>query len=158
MLNKIIFAITFALDLYASVAAQERIIRDEYLKITTYVSTLEDVNRIYGEGDNVIKGREDFLSIDYEIDENTELSIDYFRDCNQADKPEKERTWIVEDVFFSFEHELKLKPEDIYFDKNAFTACPYGDVVGQIIYFDEDDTIQFTFLRLVGAASDLRVK
>jgi len=157
MLHKICLAITFVVILNFSALGQKRIIREEYLKITPYVSTLEDVTRIYGEGHHLIKGREDFLSIDYTINDNIEVSIDYFRDCNQSEKPENERTWIVEEVFFSFEHDLKLKPEDIYIDKNDFTACPYGDVVGQIIYFNEEDTIQFTFLRLADAVSDLSV-
>lgn len=136
---------------------QKRIIREEYLKITPYVSTLEDVTRVYGEGHGVIKGREDYLSRDYTINENIELSIDYFRDCNQTDKPENERTWIVEEVFFTFEEDLRLKPEDIFFDKKDFTACPYGDVGGQIIYFNKKKDIEFTYLSLIKAVSDLSI-
>ena len=157
MLHKICLAITFVVILNFSALGQKRIIREEYLKITPYVSTLEDVTRIYGEGHHLIKGREDFLSIDYTINDNIELSIDYFRDCNQTDKPERERTWIVEEVFFSFEHDLKLKPEDIYFDKNDFTACPYGDVVGQIVFFRKEKDFEFTYLSLVKAVSDLSI-
>ena len=136
---------------------QERIIRKEYLKITPYVSTLEDVTRVYGEGDNVIKGREDYFSITYTINENQEVSIDYFRDCNQSDKPEKDRIWIVEDVFFTFEKDLRMKPEDIFLNKKDFTACPYGDVGGQIIHFNKEKSIRFTYLSDDKAVSDLRI-
>ena len=41
-----------------NVLGQNGIIRGEYLRITPYVSTLEDVTKIYGEGDDIIKGRE----------------------------------------------------------------------------------------------------
>lgn len=157
MLRKLCFAMWFLVILDFSVLGQRRIIREEYLKITPYVSTLEDVTKVYGEGHNIIKGREDYLSIEYTINENIEVSIDYFRDCNQTDKPEKERTWIVREVFFTFEEDLKLKPKDIFLDKKDFTACPYGDVGGQIIYFNETENTRFTYLSLVKAVSSLRV-
>ncbi len=148
-------SVLIILDL--SVPGQRGIIHEEYLKITPYVSTLADVTKVYGEGHDVIKGREDYLSIEYTINENIEVSIDYFRDCSQTDKPEKERRWIVEEVFFSFEKDLRLKPKDILLDKKDFTACPYGDVGGQIIYFNKEKTIQFTYLKLNNAVSDLSI-
>lgn len=157
MSRKIYFAISFLIVLNFSALGQKRIIREEYLKITPYVSTLEDVTKVYGEGHDITKGREDYLSIEYTINENTEVSIDYFRDCNQTDKPEKERTWIVKHVFFIFEEDLKLKPKDIFLDKKDFTACPYGDVGGQIIYFNKEKNIQFTYLSLIKAVSDLSI-
>lgn len=157
MSRKIYLAISVLIILSFSVFGQKGIIREEYLKITPYVSTLEDVTKVYGEGHHTTKGREDYLSIEYTINENTEVSIDYFRDCNQTDRPEKERTWIVEDVFFTFEDDLKLKPKDIFLNKQDFTACPYGDVVGQIIYFTKEKNIQFTYLRLINAVRDLHV-
>ncbi len=157
MLNKICFAISFFIVLSFSVFGQERIIRKEYLKITPYVSTLEDVTKVYGEGDNIIKGREDFLSITYTINKNKEVSIHYFRDCNQTDKPEKERTWIVEEASFTFEENLGLKPKDIFLNKKDFTACPYGDVGGQIIYFNKEKNIQFTYLSNNKAVSNLSI-
>jgi len=147
----------FLIVLNFSVSGQKRIIREEYLKITPYVSTLEDVTKVYGEGHDVIKGGDDYLSITYTINENIDVSINYFRDCNQTDKPERERTWIVEDVFFTFEEDLKLKPKDIFLDEKDFTACPYGDVGGQIIYFNKEKDIQFTYLSLIKAVSSLRV-
>ena len=139
------------------VLGQERIIRKEYLEITPYVSTLEDVTRVYGEGDNIIKGREDYLSITYTINENKEVSIDYFRDCHQTDKPEKERKWIVEDVFFTFERDLKIKPDDIFLDKKDFIGCPYGDIKGQIIFFNKEKNIRFTYLREIITVSNLHI-
>lgn len=157
MSKKICFTVSFFIILSFSVSGQERIIREEYLKITPYLSTLEDVTRVYGEGHNIIKGREDYLSITYSINENIDISIDYFRDCNQTDKPEKDRTWIVDEVFFSFEESLKIKPKDIFLDKKDFTACPYGDVVGQIIYFNKERNIQFTYLSLIKSVSDLHI-
>ena len=158
MSKKICFILSFLIVLSVSVLAQEKIIEDKYLKITPYVSTLEDVTRAYGEGHNIIKGREDYLSITYIINENIEVNIDYFRDCHQTDKSEKERTWIVEDVFFTFEEELKIKPKDIFLDKKDFTACPYGDVGGQIIYFNKEKNIQFTYLKGIKAVNDLEIK
>lgn len=158
MFKKICFILSVFIILSCSVLGQKSIIREEYLKITPYVSTLEDVNRVYGEGHNVIKGREDYLSITYTIDDNKEVNIDYFRDCNQTDKPEKERTWIVEHLFFTFGKELKLKPKDIFLDEKDFTACPYGDVRGQIIYFNKEKNIQFTYLSLIKAVNDLEIK
>ena len=111
-MRKSIFGTLILIGFFAgSVLGQERIIRKEYLEITPYLSTLEDVTRVYGEGDNVIKGRDDYLSITYTINENTEVSIHFFRDCNQADKPEKERMWIVREVFFTFEKDLGLRPK-----------------------------------------------
>ena len=157
MLKRISFTVSVLIILGFSVLGQEKIIREEYLKITPYVSTLEDVTKIYGEGHNIIKGREDYLSITYTISENEEVNIDYFRDCNQTDKPEKERTWIVNDVFFMFEEDIKLKPRDIFLNKKDFTACPYGDVGGQIIYFNKEENIRFTYLKLIKAVSDLRI-
>jgi hypothetical protein len=139
------------------VLGQKRIIREEYLKITPYVSTLEDVTKVYGEGHDITKGREDYLSIEYTIDENTEVSIDYFRDCNQTEKPEKERAWVVKEVFFTFEEDLRLRPKDIFLDKKDFTACPYGDVGGQIIYFNKEKDIEFTYLSLSKAVSNLSI-
>ena len=73
------------LSLSLSASGQKSVIRKEYLKITPYLSTLEDVTKIYGEGHHVIKRREDYLSIDYTIHKHLEVSIDYFRDCNQTD-------------------------------------------------------------------------
>jgi hypothetical protein len=157
MSNTIWFTVAFFIILNFSVSGQKRIIREEYLKITPYVSTFEDVARVYGESPDVVKGREDYLSITYAINDDEEVNIDYFRDCNQTDKPEKERTWIVKDVFFTFEEHLKLKPKDIFLNKKDFTACPYGDVGGQIIYFSETENIRFTYLSLVKAVSSLRV-
>ncbi len=157
MLNKIYFTLLFLIVLNFTVLGQERIIRNEYLKITPYVSTLEDVTRIYGEGDDIIKGRDDYLSITYTINENKEVSIDYFRDCHQIDKPENERTWIVNEVFFLFEQDLRIKPEDIFLNKKDFTACPYGDVGGQIIYFNKEKDIQFTYMRGTKAVWDLSI-
>ena len=157
MLNKICFTISFFIVLSFSVFGQERIIRKEYLEIVPYVSTLEDVTRVYGEGGDTIKGRDDYLSITYTINESKEVNIDYFRDCNQTDKPEKERMWIVEDVFFTFEKGLKLKPKNIFLNKKDFTACPYGDVGGQIIYFNKENNIQFTYLSNNKAVNDLHI-
>lgn len=157
MSKKIGFALSFLVILIFSALGQNGMIREEYLKITPYVSTLEDVRRVYGEGHDITKGREDYLSITYTINQDTELNIDYFRDCRQTDKPEKERTWIVEDVFFTFEKDLKLKPDYIFLNKEDFTACPYGDVGGQIIYFNKGKNIRFTYLRLIKAVNDLRV-
>jgi hypothetical protein len=157
MVRKICFATVFISVLGLGVFGQKGIIREEYLRITPYISTLEDVTKVYGEGHNITKGREDYLSIEYTINENIEVSIDYFRDCNQTDKPEKERMWIVKEVFFSFEKDLRLKPKDIFLDKKDFTACPYGDVGGQIIYFNDTENIRFTYLSLVKALSSLRV-
>lgn len=157
MLNRICFTISVFIVLSFSILGQERIIRKEYLKITPYVSTLEDVTRVYGEGGNIIKGREDYLSIDYTTNENQEISIDYFRDCNQTDKPEDKRAWIVEDVFFTFDKDLKLKPKDIFLNKKDFTACPYGDVGGQIIFFNKEKNIQFTYLSSNEAVNDLHI-
>src|SRR5215470_4547221 len=117
MLNRICFTTVFLIVLNFSVSGQKGIIRKEYLKVTPYVSTLEDAARVYGEGHDIINGKEDYLSITYTINENIDVSIDYFRDCNQTDKPAKERTWIVEEVFFTFEQDLKLKPKDIFLDK-----------------------------------------
>lgn len=157
MLRKTCFAILLISVLVCWVFGQERIIRPKYLRVTPYVSTLEDVTKVYGEGHNTIKGREDYLSIEYTINENIEVSIDYFRDCNQTDKPEKERRWIVREVFFTFDEELKLKPEDVFFNKKDFISCPYGDVGGQIIYFSKAENIRFTYLSLIKAVSSLRV-
>ena len=157
MLDKICLAIAVVIVLNFSLLGQKRIIREEYLKITPYLSTLEDVVKVYGEGHDSIKGSEDYLSITYTIDGDREVNINYFRDCNQADKPEKERTWIVRDVFFSFERDINLKPEDIFLDKKDFTACPYGDIGGQIIYFNKDENIRFTYLSLIKAVSSLRI-
>lgn len=155
MLNKIGFATSFFIILSFSVLGQERLVRKEYLKITPYISTLEDVTKVYGKGDNITKGKEDYLLITYTINENQQVNIDYFRNCNQSDKPEKERTWIVEDIFFTFEEDLGLKPKDIFLNKKDFTACPYGDVGGQIIYFNKEKNIQFTYLSSNKAVSDL---
>jgi hypothetical protein len=157
MVRKICFATLFISILGFGVFGQKGIIREEYLRITPYISTLEDVTKVYGEGHNITKGREDYLSIEYSIDENIEVSIDYFRDCNQTDKPEKERMWIVKEAFFSFEKDLRLKPKDIFLDKKDFTACPYGDVGGQIIYFNKEKTIEFTYLKLNKAVNDLSI-
>lgn len=151
------FTAVFLIVLNFSVSGQKGIIREEYLKITPYVSTLEDVTKVYGEGHDVIKGREDYLSVTYTVNENIDVSIDYFRDCHQTDKPEKERTWVVEEVFFTFEKDLKLKPKDIFLNKRDFTACPYGDVGGQIIYFNKEKNIQFTYLKGVKAVTDLGI-
>ena len=118
---------------------------------------MEDVTKVYGEGHDIIKGRDDYLSITYTVSENIDVSIDYFRDCNQTDKPEKERTWVVEEVFFRFEDKLKIKPKNIFLTKEDFTACPYGDVGGQIIYFDSEKYIEFTYLSLSKAVSDLSI-
>jgi hypothetical protein len=158
MSTKIGFAISFLIILTFSVLGQKRIIREEYLRITPYVSTMEDVTKVYGEGHDIIKGREDYLRVTYTINENIEVNIHYFRDCNQTDKPEKERTWVVEEVFFNFEEDLKLKPKDIFLDMKDFTACPYGDVGGQIIYFNKDKDIEFTHLSLIKAVSDLSIR
>jgi len=158
MSKKISFAISFLVILTFSVFAQNGIIRKEYLKITPYVSTLEDVATVYGNGHNVIKGGEDYLRMTYTISEKIEVNIDYFRDCNETDKPEKERTWVVNEVFFSFEKDLKLRPRDIFLDKKDFTACPYGDVGGQIIYFNNEKDIEFTYLSLDKAVTDLSIK
>jgi hypothetical protein len=149
--------VSFLIILDLSVSGQRRIIREEYLKITPYVSTLEDVTKVYGEGHDIIKGREDYLRITYTINESEEVDIHYFRDCNQTDKPEKARTWIVREVFFTFEKDLRLKPKDILLDKKDFISCPYGDVGGQIIYFNKKENIRFTYLSLIKAVSDLRV-
>ncbi|MBX3282439.1 MAG: hypothetical protein KF756_08180 [Acidobacteria bacterium] len=157
MLRNILFAISFFIILSFSISGQKRIIRGEYLKITPYLSTLEDVTKVYGEGHDAIKGRNDHLSITYTISNNIEVSIDYFRDCNPTHKPEKERMWIVEEVFFTFEEDLKLKPKDIFLDNKDFTACPYGDVGGQIIYFNKEKDIQFTYLKLKKAVTDLSI-
>lgn len=157
MLNKICFITSFLIVLNFNVLGQKRIIREEYSRIIPYVSTLEDVTKIYGKGDDFIKGREDYLSITYTINKNKEVNIDYFRNCHQTDKSEKERTWIVERLFFTFEEELKLKPDDIFLDKKDFTACPYGDVGGQIIYFNKEKNIEFTYLSDNGAVSDLEI-
>jgi len=154
----IFLTMAFLIFLNFSVLGQERIIREEYLKIKPYVSTLEDVARVYGEGQDVTKGRDDYLSITYTIDANTDVSIDYFRDCHQGDKPEVERTWIVESLFFTFEENLRRKPKDIFLDKKYFTACPYGDVAGQIIYFNKEKNIQFTYLSLSNAVTDLEIR
>ncbi len=156
MLAKICFALSFFVILSFNILGQKGIIRDEYLKVTPYVSTLEDVTRVYGEGHDTIKGGEDYLSITYSINENIDVSIDYFRDCNQAE-PEKERTWIVKEVFFTFDGGLKLKPKDIFLDKKDFTACPYGDVRGQIIYFNKEKNIQFTYLKGNKVVTDLGI-
>lgn len=150
-------ALAFLVALNLSVLGQGGMIRKEFLKIVPYVSTLEDVTRVYGQGHNIIKGREDYLSISYTINENQELSVDYFRNCNQADKPENERTWIVDRLFFTFEKDLKLKPEDIFINKKDFGACPYGDVGGQIAYFNKAKDIEFTYLSLIKAVTDLSV-
>lgn len=156
-MSKICFTISFFIVLNFSVSGQKRIIREEYLKITPYVSTLEDVTRVYGEGENVIKGKGVYLWLTYTINENIDVSIRYFRDCHQTDKPEKERTWIVDHLFFTFEEDLKLKPKDIFLDKKNFTACPYGDVGGQIIYFNKEKNIEFTYLSLIKAVSNLSI-
>lgn len=157
MLRNLIFATSFLICLSISVLGQKRIIREEYLKITPYVSTLEDVTKIYGEGENDVKGKGDYLWLTYTINDNREVVISYFRDCNQTDKPEKDRTWIVEEVFFTFEENLKLKPKDIFLDKKDFTACPYGDVGGQRIYFNKEKDIEFTYLKLSKAVTDLSI-
>lgn len=146
MLSKLCFATVFLFFLNATLLGQRRIVREEYSRITPYVSTLEDVKKVYGEGHDVTKGREDYLSITYTIDENKSVSIDYFRDCNQNDKPEKDRAWVVEEIFFAFEENLKLRPKDIFVDKKDFTGCPYGDVGGQMVYFNREKDIQFTSL------------
>jgi hypothetical protein len=157
VLRNIFFAASFLVILSFSVPGQKGIIRAEYLKITPYLSTLEDVKKVYGEGYDAIKGRDDYLSITYTISKNIEVNIDYFRDCGQTDKPEKERTWIVEEVFFTFDEDLKLKPKDIFLDNKDFTACPYGGVGGQIIYFNQEKDIQFTYLNLSKAVTDLSI-
>lgn len=157
MLKEIRFAILFLIVLSFDASGQRRIIREEFLKITPYVSTLEDVAKAYGEEINVIKGRDDYLSMTYKINENREVSINYFRDCNQTEKPEKERTWIVEEVFFSFDEKLKIKPKEIFSKVKDFTDCPYGDVAGQMIYFNKDKNIQFTFMRGLKAVTDLSI-
>lgn len=157
MLKKISFTISLFVVLSFNALSQQRIIREEYLKITPYISTLEDVTEIYGKGDNIVKGREDYLAITYTIDKDKEVAIHYFRDCNQIDKPEKERTWIVEDMFFNFDEELKIKPKNIFLNERDFTGCPYGDVEGQIIYFNGEKNIQFTYMRNIQAVTDLHV-
>jgi hypothetical protein len=154
---KAAFTMGFFLVLACNLFGQKRIIREEYLKITPYVSTLEDVTKVYGDGHDIIKGREDFLSVTYTIDSNRQVNIDYFRNCNQSEKPENERMWIVEEVFFTFEESLKLTPKEIFMDKKDFTACPYGDVGGQIIYFNKDKTIEFTYMSLSKAVTDLGI-
>ena len=157
MSGKIFVAVSLLIVLSFSALGQKRIIREEYLKITPYVSTLEDVTRVYGAGHDITKGREDYLSITYTISEDEEVNIDYFRDCNQTNKPEKERTWVVKDMFFTFEEDLKINVSDIFLDKKHFTACSYGDVEGQIIYFNKEENIRFTYLSLRKAVSSLRI-
>lgn len=41
--------------------------------------------------------------------------------------------------------------------KKDFTACPYGDVVGQIIYFNKEENIRFTYHSDDGAVSNLSI-
>ena len=158
MLNKPCFTVIFFVFLNCSILAQERVIKDEYLKITPYVSTLEDVTNIYGEGGDITRGKDAYLSITYTINDNNEVWITFFRDCLQTDKPEEERAWIVEDVFFRFEENLKIKPDDIFLNRKDFIGCPYGDIKGQIIYFNKKKTIQFTYLSEVKAVSDLQIR
>jgi hypothetical protein len=158
MLKRICPAISFLIILSFSVVGQRGTVREEYLKITPYVSTLEDVTKVYGDGHDVIKGREDYLSITYTINKHIDVSIDFFRDCNQTEKPQKERMWIVREIFFTFEDDLKLKPKDVFVNKKDFTACPYGDVVGQIVYFNKEKNIQFTYLSLSKAVGDLSIE
>ncbi len=157
MLRKFCFNLIFVVFLGCSVFGQKGFIKEEYLKITPYVSTLEDTTKIYGDGDYVSRGRDDYLSITYEIDENKQVIIAYFRDCHQTDKPEIERRWVVDYVFFRFEKNLGLKPKHIFLNKKDFKRYLYGDVEGQILYINKDKNIRFTYLSNNKAVSSLRI-
>lgn len=60
MLRKTCFAFALFVILNSNLVGQKRIIRDDYLKVTPYVSTLEDVTKVYGEGHDTIRGREGY--------------------------------------------------------------------------------------------------
>lgn len=141
----------------SSIHSQTIAVRDEYLKILPFRSTIEDVAKTYGEGK--VRGHrpEVYLSKDFTTKEGVEVWIDFFKDCRKEGKVGAQRQWIVESVLFTFDERIKLQPQGIYLRKQDFTRFLYGDVYGQIIYQSKDKRFQFDYLCGKATVSSLNV-
>lgn len=148
MLSKICILLLSFVILSIAGVGQTPLLRGDYSRITPYVSTLEDVSKIFGAGQGIFKEGADYSDRVYEINANVEMTIGYVRSCNCNNAPKTVRKWIVDSVFFSFDDGLKLKPDDIFMKASDFTACPYGDIAGQVIYFNKDRNINITYMSL----------
>jgi len=140
-----------------SLQAQTSSVREEYLKILPFRSTLEDVNKSYGHGKVRAERPGVFLSKEYLTADGAQVRMQFFPDCRQEKKSGKQNSWVVRSVFFNFNEAQKLAPKDIYLQKLDFTRYLYGDVFGQIIYKNAEDSILFTYVCNQGSVSSLSV-
>ncbi|QQS40367.1 MAG: hypothetical protein IPM63_13495 [Acidobacteriota bacterium] len=157
MVVRYFWLLLFLLTLVPSLHAQTVAIRDEYLNILPFRSTIEDVTKMYGEGRVVVNNPDVYLAKNYTLNDGAEITIDYFKDCRQGKDVPSQREWIVRSVFFSFSEDKKILPKHIYLNKKNFTRFLYGDVLGQIIYQSSDKRFSFTYLCDRRSVSDLEV-
>ena len=137
-LIKIYISLFLILIFAFSVFPQKRKGLDEWLKIKVFISTRQDVEKIYDEK------RSNGHFILYETPDG-EAAVNYsVGDCKSTDFPIwNVPKWIVTEIYYNFE-ENPPKLKDLIPDKSKYKKKPEGDA-GHIEYYNEETGVSIIY-------------
>ncbi|MGH9949056.1 MAG: hypothetical protein ACRD6X_17940 [Pyrinomonadaceae bacterium] len=121
-----------------TIAAQERLIPNKYLKVTPGVTTRPDIEKLYGRGDP------SHFFVDYIIPEGV-VSVTYSSGgCEQGKKSRGIPKWTVEEI--SYDNADNIVPlKNVIFDLSRFQKRESEHVIGHVTYFNDKAGISVSY-------------
>lgn len=125
-----------------------------FLNIKPFINTRKDVEKIYGKGE--INRNKYFVTYKH-ADGLVTVEYAWGGDCQNSYDDWNVPEWTVTEISYSFWQNL-TKLKDLIRNNKKFKKTAYGDVIGQMKYYDEESGIVIYFDKFKKKADEIAIK
>jgi len=136
----------------SSLSAQNRLIPEKYLAITPGVSVRKDVEKLFSPRD-AAKTFVEYDTPDFSVGVKYSLGP-----CDLGLGAWGFPQWTVEEVFYDWPQETRIRLSDILVNPEQFQKRQIGDVVGHDYYVNDESGISVVFDQKLNSVINIRIR